>query len=59
MKEIGDAVFASWLPEALAANTIKISPPAKVVGHGLGALEEALDLSRKGAVSGVKLVVTL
>lgn len=57
--EVGKTIYQTWLPAAMAANTIRVSPPAKVVGHGLEAVEEAIDFMRQGKVSGVKLVITL
>jgi hypothetical protein len=43
----------------MAARTIKVSPPARVVGDGLDAIDAAVELSRTKKVSGEKLVVTL
>lgn len=57
--DIGEAVFRKWLPEAMAAGTLKVSPPAKVVGQGPQVVQEAVDFLRKGSVSGQKLVITL
>ncbi|KAI6900224.1 hypothetical protein D0869_10388 [Hortaea werneckii] len=49
---------ATWLKEKLAEGGIRPSPEARVVGHGVGAINQALDLLSKG-VSCTKLVVEM
>ncbi|WP_205704726.1 zinc-binding alcohol dehydrogenase family protein [Kineococcus indalonis] len=56
--EVGPAVFARFLPAALAEGRYRPAPPADVVGHGLAAVPAALRRLRAG-VSARKLVVTL
>ncbi|KXJ88822.1 chaperonin 10-like protein [Microdochium bolleyi] len=47
-----------WLEDNLASGALVPSPPARVVGRGLDAINQALDVLREG-VSCAKLVVTL
>jgi NADPH:quinone reductase-like Zn-dependent oxidoreductase len=56
--EVGPAIFADFLPPALAAGEFKCAPEPQVVGHGLEKLQEALDIIGKG-VSAKKVVITL
>ncbi|KEF53942.1 uncharacterized protein A1O9_09737 [Exophiala aquamarina CBS 119918] len=56
LREYDAFIFNRWLPKALLDGTYKPSPKTKVVGKGLGALNEALRVLQKG-VSGEKLVV--
>jgi NADPH:quinone reductase-like Zn-dependent oxidoreductase len=56
--EVGPAVYADFLPGALASGSYRAAPEAQVVGHGLERIPEALHLLRAG-VSARKLVVTL
>lgn len=56
--EVGPAVYADFLPGALASGAYRAAPEAEVVGHGLERIPEALRLLRAG-VSARKLVVTL
>lgn len=58
LPEIGESVYRKWLPEAMAAGTLEVSPPAKVVGTDLEAVQGAVDTIRKG-VSGYKQVINL
>lgn len=51
-------IYTTFLPQALEQRQYVPAPPPQVVGQGLGMIQEALDLQRKG-VSGKKLVVTL
>lgn len=55
---IGPAIFEDFLPKALATGQIRPLPQALVVGHGLDAIQSALDRQREG-VSARKVVVTL
>ncbi|KAI7532205.1 hypothetical protein KC331_g13708 [Hortaea werneckii] len=50
--------MGTWLKEKLAEGGIRPSPEARVVGHGVGAINQALDLLSKG-VSCTKLVVEI
>jgi len=56
--EIGPAIYRDYLGPALAEGRFRPAPPARVVGHGLGAIQTAFDIQRAG-VSAVKVVVTL
>ncbi|KAK9470918.1 chaperonin 10-like protein [Dipodascopsis tothii] len=55
---VGPAVFNSFLTDALAKGKFAIVPEARIVGHGLDKVQEALDTILEG-VSATKLVVTL
>ncbi|KAI7102370.1 hypothetical protein KC352_g37650 [Hortaea werneckii] len=50
--------MGTWLKEKLGEGVIRPSPEARVVGHGVGAINEGLDLLSKG-VSCTKLVVEI
>ena len=56
--EVSHAVYVDFLPAALAARSYRPAPPARVVGHGLQALQRALETQKQG-VSGEKIVVDL
>ena len=56
--DVGRAVYADFLPQALAERRFVAAPEAQVVGTGLGAIQAALDVQRKG-VSAKKVVVSL
>ena len=56
--DVGRAVYADFLPRALEQGRFVAAPTAQVVGSGLGSIQAALDLQRKG-VSAKKVVVTL
>ena len=56
--EIGPAIYRDYLGPALAAGRFRPSPPPRVVGHGLAAIQDAFDIQRKG-VSAAKIVVEL
>jgi NADPH:quinone reductase-like Zn-dependent oxidoreductase len=55
---IGHAIYADFLPEALEKGQFKPTPPPLVVGHGLESIQAAMDRQRQG-VSARKVVVTL
>lgn len=55
---VGPAIYADFLPAALAAGTYTAAPPAFVVGEGLEQIPAAIDQLRKG-VSSRKLVVRI
>lgn len=55
---VGRDVFGTFLPKALAARQYVTAPRTKVAGHGLEAVQAAMDLQRNG-VSAEKVVVTL
>jgi len=57
-KYVGEAVWAKWVPEALADGTLKAVPTPKVVGKGLKDVQKGLDVQRAG-VSFEKVVVEL
>jgi NADPH:quinone reductase-like Zn-dependent oxidoreductase len=56
--EVGPAIYRNYLGPALALGLLRPAPPPQVVGHGLAAIQTALDIQRKG-VSAAKVVVTL
>jgi hypothetical protein len=56
--EVGPAIFADFLPAALAEGRYQPLPRASVVGGSLSDLQAAMDRQRQG-VSATKLVVTL
>ena len=56
--EVGPAIYADYLPAALADKVYQAAPPAVVVGSGLEQIPAAIDRLRHG-VSATKLVVTL
>jgi NADPH:quinone reductase-like Zn-dependent oxidoreductase len=56
--EIGPATYRDYLGPALAQGRFRPAPRPRVVGHGLEAIQSALDIQRAG-VSAAKVVVTL
>ncbi|MDP9028503.1 MAG: zinc-binding alcohol dehydrogenase family protein [Actinomycetota bacterium] len=56
--EVGPAIFADFLPGALASGSYRAAPPATVVGQGLEAIPAAIEQFKAG-VSASKLVVTI
>jgi hypothetical protein len=54
--ELGAWLFNEYLQGALENGSAVPSPPAQIVEGGIGAMQEALDLLKKG-VSGRKLVL--
>ena len=56
--EVGQAMYNDFLPAALKSGQFRALPEAKVVGHGLEKVQEAMD-TLKGGVSARKIVVTL
>ena len=56
--DVGRVVYADFLPRALAEGRFIAAPEPQVAGAGLGAIQAALDLQRKG-VSARKIVVSL
>jgi NADPH:quinone reductase-like Zn-dependent oxidoreductase len=55
---VGDAVYVDFLPQALAKGIFKPAPEPEVVGKGLEAIQEAVNIQKKG-VSAKKIVVQL
>lgn len=55
---VGSAVWGGYLPAALASGSHHLYPEAHIAGHGLSAIQEAIDTLRRG-VSARKLVITL
>lgn len=55
---VGEAVYADFLPEALARGKFRPAPEPMIVGEGLEAIQRALDIHKKG-VSARKVVVSL
>jgi hypothetical protein len=56
--EVGPAIYADFLPSALATGAYRAEPPVEIVGHGLGEIPAGLRRLSKG-VSAKKLVVTV
>jgi Zn-dependent alcohol dehydrogenase len=56
--EIGPMIYRDFLPRALSEGSFVPAPSARVTGHGLNALQEALETLKVG-VSAAKIVVTL
>jgi NADPH:quinone reductase-like Zn-dependent oxidoreductase len=56
--EVGPAIYAGFLPAALASGSYRTAPEATVVGDGLGQIPEAIERLKQG-VSAKKLVVRL
>ncbi|WP_143667972.1 hypothetical protein [Streptomyces carpinensis] len=56
--EVGPAIYAGFLPTALATGAYRAAPDATVVGHGLAHIPDALRELKNG-VAAKKLVVTL
>jgi len=56
---VSRAIYADFLPSALAANRYEAAPPARIVGEGLGAIQLALAAHKTTAPSRQKLVVRL
>ena len=56
--EVGPAIYADFLPTALASGAYQAAPPAEIVGDGLEAIPAGLKRLRRG-VSARKLVVTI
>lgn len=55
---VGEAVYAKFLPDALASGKFKAAPEPIVAGEGLEAIQKAIDLQMQG-VSARKVVVSL
>ncbi|KAK7182438.1 zinc-binding dehydrogenase [Paraphaeosphaeria sporulosa] len=55
---VGEAVYARFLPDALANGKFRAAPEPVVAGEGLEAIQGAIDLQKKG-VSARKVVVSL
>jgi len=56
--EVGPMIYRDFLPHALATGSFVAAPAARIVGSGLGALQDALQALKDG-VSAAKIVVTL
>jgi NADPH:quinone reductase-like Zn-dependent oxidoreductase len=56
--EVGPAIYADFLPTALASGVYRASPDATIVGTGLASIPDALQQLR-GGISLTKLVVTI
>lgn len=57
-KDLAASIFNEFLPKALETGTIVPAPTPQVFGHGLEALQGAMDLLKSG-VSASKVVVTM
>ena len=55
---VGPMIYRDFLPQALESGSFVSAPPAKIAGHGLEALQVALQILKAG-VSATKVVVTL
>ena len=56
--EVGKAIYADFLPKALAEGTYIAAPDPQVVGKGLEFIQAGLDIQKKG-MSAKKVVVLL
>jgi hypothetical protein len=56
--DVGKAIYVDFLPQALAEQRYRIAPEPQVVGSGLDAIEDGLEVQRKG-VSARKVVISL
>jgi NADPH:quinone reductase-like Zn-dependent oxidoreductase len=56
--EVGPMIYSDFLPQALQDRRFVPAPPPRIVGDGLEALQDALQVLKAG-VSGAKVVVTL
>jgi NADPH:quinone reductase-like Zn-dependent oxidoreductase len=56
--EVSTLIYRDFLPDALAEGRYLAVPKPRVVGHGVGDIQRALDIQREG-VSAAKVVVTL
>lgn len=57
-RAIGEWIWGTYVPQALAKGTLKPKPDPCVVGTGLKDIQHGVNLLKKG-VSAQKLVVTL
>jgi NADPH:quinone reductase-like Zn-dependent oxidoreductase len=55
---VGEAVYANFLPQALATGRFRAAPEPLIAGEGLEAIQRALNIQKKG-VSARKVVVSL
>jgi NADPH:quinone reductase-like Zn-dependent oxidoreductase len=56
--EVGPAIYADFLPTALATGAYRAEPQAEIAGHGLDAIPAGLQRLRNG-VSAKKLVIAI
>lgn len=56
--DVSTVIYRDFLPDALAEGRYVAAPAPSVVGQGVGDIQRAMDLQRKG-VSAAKVVVTL
>ncbi|CAG7953846.1 unnamed protein product [Penicillium salamii] len=57
-QHVGEWIWGKFVPEALANGKLQAKPDALVVGTGLGDIQNALDIQKKG-VSAKKVVVSI
>ena len=57
-KDIGEAVWGKFIPEALEKGTFKAKPDPIIVGEGLDKVQAGMDRLKEG-VSNAKVVVLL
>jgi hypothetical protein len=57
-ENIGEAIWATFVPNALATGQLKAKPDPVVVGHGLENIQHGLEVQKAG-VSAKKVVITL
>ncbi|MGY2896651.1 zinc-binding alcohol dehydrogenase family protein [Deinococcus sp. UYEF24] len=55
--EVGPLMFETFLPAALAERRYLAAPEPEVIGHGLGAIQQGLEVQRRG-VSARKVVIS-
>jgi NADPH:quinone reductase-like Zn-dependent oxidoreductase len=58
LNEVSRVIYVDFLPKALATGAFVAAPKAEVVGEGLGAIQTAFDVQRRG-MSAAKVVVAL
>lgn len=56
--EVGPTIYRDFLPRALAQGIYIAAPPARIAGHGLASIQDALN-AQKAGVSAAKIVVAL
>ncbi|KAE8387840.1 chaperonin 10-like protein [Aspergillus alliaceus] len=57
-EKLGEAIWAKFVPQALASGQLQPKPDPVVVGHGLEEIQHGLEVQKAG-VSAKKVVVTL
>lgn len=55
---IGDFIWRTYVPQAIAEGKLKAKPDPMIIEGGLGKVQEGIDMLRKG-VSAKKIVVEI